>query len=358
VTDRIGRLRDVVAALGAEAAIVTHPANRRYFSGFPDNDHAPDESSGVLLVTEREAILYTGATNLPWAESAKRGGVSVQSWTSPWPVFLGQQLQERGIHRAAIEDRALTVADHTAIQDTAAAVALLPVGNAFHLLRATKDDEEVATIRRAARITDRALAAATAGLQAGVSERELAWRIDRAMRDLGADSPGFPTIVAAGPHAARPHHDPTERPIEAGEPVIIDMGAMVDGYTADLTRTLCLGDPPPEFRARYNTVLAAETAALAGVRPGMRGKDADAIARDALASAGFGEQFVHGLGHGVGLNVHEYPSLGAKSEDVLQPGQVLTIEPGIYVEGWGGIRIEDLCVMTPAGLDVLSAAPK
>lgn len=358
MTDRIGRLREVTADLGADAAIVTHPANRRFFSGFPDGDGAPDESSGVLLVTEQDAILYTGETNLPWAESSVRPPVTAGLRERPWQTFLGERLKQIGARHVAFEDRAMTVADHAAITEASGSVVLLPAGNAFHMVRARKADDEVASISRAAGITDAAFLAATANLTAGVTERELAWRTELAMRELGADGPGFPTIVAAGPHGARPHHDPGDRPIEAGEPVVIDMGAMVDGYCADLTRTICVGQPPPEFLARYTTVLSAQLAALSGIRAGVTGREADQIAREALTASGFGEQFVHGLGHGVGLLIHEYPSLGKSSDDVLEPGHVITIEPGIYLEEWGGIRIEDLCVVTETGLDILSQAPK
>ncbi|MBA2595791.1 MAG: aminopeptidase P family protein [Chloroflexia bacterium] len=356
--DRIDRLREVAVSLGADATIVTHPANRRYFSGFPDTDYAPDESSGVLLVTNESAVLYMSPTNLPWAESTVRAPVVVLPRTSPWQTFLGEYLRDNELMRVAFEDRALTVADHAAIVAAAPAVNLIPAGTSFHALRAIKELDELASIAKAAGITDAAFLAATTRLVAGVTERELAWRIDLAMRELGAEGPGFPTIVAAGPHGARPHHDPGERPIAESEPIVIDMGAMVDGYSADLTRTICLGQPSPEYTARYAMVLAAQLGALAGIRPGMTGREADAIAREALTASEVEALFVHGLGHGVGLLIHEYPSLGKISEDVLEPGHVLTIEPGIYYEGWGGIRIEDLCVVTATGLDILSNAPK
>ena len=176
------------------------------------------------------------------------------------------------------------------------------------------------------------------------------------MHDLGADGPGS-VIVAAGPHSARPHHDPSDRPIQEGAGGD-RYGRHVGGYSADLTRTICLGQAPPAFIDRYNTVLRAQRRALAEIRAAMSGREADAVAREELSAAGYGDQFLHGLGHGVGLNIHEFPSLGRDSDDILEPGHVVTIEPGLYFEGWGGIRIEDLCVVTPTGLDVLSAAPK
>ena len=358
MTDRLRTLREAVTALEADAAIVSHPANRHYFSGFPAADHAPDESSGILVVTKDSATLYTSPTNLPWAEGTVRPPLLARPWGRPWPEFLGQQLTSLEITRVAFEDRALSVADHAEILGAAGATTLVPAGNAFHAVRAIKDSQELGKIADAARITDAAFVTATSGLQAGVTERDLAWRIESAMHDLGADGPGFPVIVAAGPHSARPHHDPGDRPIQEGEPVVIDMGAMVGGYSADLTRTLCLGEAPPEFTARYNTVLKAQGQALSGIHAGMSGRDADQIARDELTAAGFGEQFVHGLGHGVGLLIHEFPSLGKSSDDILERGHLVTVEPGIYFEGWGGIRIEDLCVVAESGLKVLSTAPK
>lgn len=358
MTDRIGRLRDSMSAAGAEAAIISHPANRHYFSGFPDADHAPDESSGFLLVTRDAATLFVSPTNLPWAATSVTMPVDASPWERPWQGFLGQRLKSLGMQRVAFEDRALTVADHNAIVAAADGVELIPVGNQFHAIRATKDSDELAAIADAARITDEAFLAATTGLRAGITEKVLAWRIDSLMRELGADGWAFDTCVAAGENGARPHHDPSDRPLEEGEPIVIDMGAVVRGYCADLTRTIVIGDPPPLFQERYNTVLAANLAALAGIHSGMTGREADSIARSLLIDAGFEEQLIHGLGHGVGLLVHEYPSLDARSENVLEPGHVFSVEPGVYFEGWGGIRIEDLCVATPKGLRILSNAPK
>ena len=358
MTDRTDRLRAAVGALGADAAIVTHAANRHYLSGFPAADHAPDETAGVLIVTEHEATLFTSPTNHPWAKSAVRVGIDAAPWERPWPAFVATQLQKRDVRRVVFEDRAFTVADFRALQEAAPEIELIPAGDAIHSLRAVKDGEELAAISRAAAITDAAFMQATAGLEPGVTERELAWQIELAMRALGAQRPAFPIIVAAGPHGARPHHEPADRPIAAGEPIVIDMGAAVDGYAADLTRTIVVGEPTSTFQDRYNSVLEAQRVALSRIRPGMHGVQADALARDALMAAGLGDQFIHGLGHGVGLLIHEAPSLGKSSDDVLVPGHIVTVEPGVYFEGWGGIRIEDLCAVTNTGLEILSAAPK
>jgi Xaa-Pro aminopeptidase len=359
MTDRLQRLRSAIAGAQAEAALISHPTNRRYFSGFPAGDHAPDESSGVLLVTHNLATLFTSSTNLPWAAGTVRPSVNARPWSRPWQNHVGEQIRELGLRRVGFEDVALTVADHAVISAAAGNdVEFVPLGDAVHAIRSTKDPDEIKRIAEAARITDEAFAETTAQLQAGITERELAWNLEQAMHRLGATGVGFPIIVAAGPHGARPHHDPTSRTIAEGEPVVIDMGAQVDGYSADLTRTIVIGQADSTFRERYASVLEAQLAALSGIRPGMTGREADAIARDGLARSGLREAFVHGLGHGVGLLVHESPSLGTTSTDVLQPGQIVTIEPGIYEDGWGGIRIEDLCVVTDSGLEVLSAAAK
>jgi Xaa-Pro aminopeptidase len=358
MTDRLDRLRSVLAGLGADAALISHPTNRRYLSSFPARDHAPDESYGVLLVTNDAAILFTSTTNLPWAVGTVQSPVEAQAWSRPWQTYVGNKLKTLGLTRVAFEDLALPVADYNMIVAAAGDVEMVALGDEVHALRSTKDREEIQRIADAARITDTAFVDATENLQPGITERELAWNLEQSMRRHGATGIGFPVIVAAGPHGARPHHDPSPRPIAASEPIVIDMGAEVDGYSADLTRTIVIGTPDSTFQERYARVLEAQEAALSAIRPGMTGREADAVARDILTTSGLGEAFVHGLGHGVGLLVHEAPSLGTGSTDTLRPGHIVTIEPGIYFEGWGGIRIEDLGAVTDTGLNVLSTAAK
>jgi Xaa-Pro aminopeptidase len=359
MSDRLSRLRGLLEDRGLDAAIVSNPPNRSYLSGFFTDDHGPDESSGVLLIDRDSALFLTSAVNAPWAAAEVSDGVQVVDWGRPWTRNLGERLRAAGYQRVGLEDNALTVAVFNGIRDGMGGdVELELLGGAVDHLRSCKDDQELEIMREAIRITDRVFQEVTREVAPGMTERELAARLEQAMRDHGAAGPAFGTIVASGPHAARPHHDPTDRSFADGEPIIIDMGASLRGYAADLTRTIWVGEPTERLKSVYNVVLAANEAAIAGIRPGMTGAEADAIARGVIEAAGYGEAFTHSLGHGLGIKVHEAPSLRKAGEDRLEPGQVVTIEPGIYLEGWGGVRIEDVVVIEPDGVQVLTGAPK
>ncbi|HID96168.1 MAG TPA: peptidase M24 family protein, partial [Candidatus Latescibacteria bacterium] len=195
-------------------------------------------------------------------------------------------------------------------------------------------------------------------IEPGMTEKEVAWELESFMRTHGAEKAAFDLIVASGPNGALPHVTASERAIRAGEPIVMDLGCVVEGYHSDMTRTICLGQPDARFREIYQLVLSAQLAAEEAIRPGMTGREADAIARRIIEEAGYGEQFGHGLGHGVGLAIHEKPTLGKLSEDVLEPGMVFTVEPGIYIPGWGGVRIEDMVVLREDGVEVLTQASK
>ena len=355
---RIARLRETLAQRELDAILVTHAQNRRWLTGYTDDDHHPEESGGVLLVTVRDATLFVSRNNTDWA-AAEAPDVDVQPWRSPWTTSVLEAVGERQVRRLGYEEEALFVgAYHRLRAGLPEEVALTPLDRAVAGLRAIKDADELAIIETAIRMTDQALAAALPHLDVLMTEAEFAATVDRALRDAGADGPAFPTIVASGPNAARPHHAPGARQIQPGEPVIIDMGAAWQGYCGDLTRTVCLGDPSSELQSVYTCVLDAQAAALAALRAGMSGKDADAVVRERFASAGRAGQFVHGLGHGIGLRVHEAPSAGPSATGVLEPGMTLTVEPGLYIPGWGGVRIEDVVVIGESGVRNLTAAPK
>jgi len=222
---------------------------------------------------------------------------------------------------------------------------LVPTEGLVESLRAVKDDDELALIKNAIEICDAAFEKVASEIQTGMTEAEVAWALEKAMRENGSSPLPFDIIVASGPNAAKPHHQPTNRPIADGEPVIIDIGATFAGYRSDMSRTICLGKQDEKFGKIYDLVLGAQLTAIATIESGMTGDIADGLARTVIEQGGYGEHFGHGLGHGVGLATHEAPRVGRESKDILADGMVFTIEPGIYISGWGGVRIEDMVVL-------------
>jgi Xaa-Pro aminopeptidase len=256
------------------------------------------------------------------------------------------------------ESTHVTVDQHQQWTEAVESLELVPTKDLVEDLRIVKDAEELAFIRRAVELSDAAFTHITQWLEPGVTESAVAWELEAFMRAHGADDIAFPLIVASGPNAAMPHAHPSDREIREGEPIVMDLGARVGGYCSDLTRTICLGEPDGMLRRIYSIVLGAQEAAEYAMRAGLKGSTVDAITRDLIEAAGHGEHYGHGLGHGVGLAVHEGPRASRTSEDVLQAGMVVTVEPGIYVEGWGGVRIEDLVVVREQGIEILTTAPK
>ncbi|MBI4296374.1 MAG: M24 family metallopeptidase, partial [Chloroflexi bacterium] len=235
---------------------------------------------------------------------------------------------------------------------------LVPVDGVVESLRLVKSAEELALIAKAAEIGDAAMKYIEYVLRAGMTELEAAWEIERFMREKGSQAVPFEVIVAAGPNSALPHHKPSERKIQVGEPIVIDIGAKCSYYASDLTRTICVGAPEDKLKTVYDIVLKAQSEALVRIEEGMTGENADSLAREVIEKAGYGESFGHGLGHGTGLAVHELPRLGPRSTDVLSNGMVFSIEPGIYLVGWGGVRIEDLVAMQAGRVCPISNAKK
>ncbi len=357
---RLDRARKLLADRKLDAIVISNANSRRYLTGYTAEDHPPDESAGVAVITADRAALITSKNNVAWARE-EAPGWDVIGQRYPWAIDVAELLDSSGAKTVGFEEEALSVRDFNEINSrSGGAWTLVPLATSVTKLRIVKDDREIEILSKAAAVTDAALLEALASLDEGMTELQLQRLIENAMRNLGSEGPGFGTIVASGPHAARPHHATGDRVIEPGEPVVIDMGALWEGYTADLTRTVCLGDPTSKLETIYTVVLAAQQAVLDGVRGGMLGKNVDALARDVIASAGYGEQFIHGLGHGVGLQIHEGPSAGPRSTeaDVIEAGMSLTVEPGIYLPDWGGVRIEDLLIITEDGSKNLTTAPK
>jgi len=349
-------LRAVIKEKRLDGFLVSTPENRRYLSGFTG-------SAGYLLITQKDAAL---ATDFRYVEQAGQQApdyrvVRIGAGSDWFPKLIS----EAGVRRLGFESENVSVAMHQRLRQTLKGssggdkrVTLSATAGIVEELRAYKDQEEMQLLQRAIDISDQALNSVLPSIRAGLAEREVAWRLEVAMRELGAEGPSFDTIVAAGPNGALPHHRAGDRAIQEGEPVVIDMGALYQGYCSDLTRTIVVGQPDDTFRKVYDTVLGAQLTAIATVQVGMTGGEADGLARKVIEAAGHGENFGHSLGHGVGLAVHEQPRVGPNSKDVLATTMAFTIEPGIYLSGWGGVRIEDVVALEGTGARVLSKAIK
>ena len=326
-----------------EPLIVTTPANVRYLTGFV--------SSNVSVVVEPERVRlftdfrYAGAARaVPDVEFVETRRETI--------AHLAESLSGK----FGFESTHLTYRAYEELRD--GGLELVPRAGLVESLRAVKDEDELEKIRRAAAITDRAYERIAEERFVGRTERELAWRMTALFHELGADEEAFDTIVAAGANGARPHADPGDRVIERGTTIVVDAGAVLDGYCSDCTRTFATGELPDELRRAYDVCLEAQLKGLEAARSGAEAKQTDAAAREVIEEAGFGQNFGHGLGHGVGIDVHEAPHVASTSTDSLVANNVVTIEPGIYLEGTGGIRIEDLVIITNGEPEVVSSFAK
>jgi len=356
---RLDKLRRHMDELGLDAALISQPENRRYLSGFTG-------SFGYLLVTTAEAVI---ATDFRYYEQSAQQApdfrlYQVKGHVEDWLPGLLTAAGDLGGKRLGFESADLTFLVHRILRK---AVAGLPAGQRPKLiattdlvegLRAVKEPDELAAIRAAVDLGDAAFQHVAERIEPGWTEKQAAWEIEKYMREHGGEAVSFETIVAGGPWSAMPHAYPRDRALEQGEMVVIDMGVRLNGYCSDLTRTLFLGRPDDQFKKVYDVVLGAQLAAEVLVQAGMTGVEAHNLAHRVIEEAGYGENFGHGLGHGVGLAVHESPSLARTSKDVLADGMVVTIEPGIYITGWGGVRIEDMVVIQNGRARVMTRAPK
>lgn len=357
-SERSGRAFALVEEMGVDAILVTNGTNRRYLTSFTAEDHAIDEPSGLAVLGKDVIWLFAPSTNLPWAQSEANADTQVMNWGTVFGEAFVELAKEKGWTTIGFEDATTTVASYNKLSDLLPNVTFKPVGNIIDTLRAIKTPEEVELLRTALHMTDVAFEASAARARVGMSEKELADIVAEELKNAGSEGESFPTIVASGPNAAKPHHAPGDRIIQEGEPVIIDMGALHQGYAGDLTRTIWFGEPSPELVTMYQNVQAAFNAAIGAAKPGMTGVEFDAVARDVFKAQGTDQYFVHSLGHGLGLRVHEAPSASARSKDTLAAGMVVTVEPGLYVPGVAGVRIEDVVLVTNDGAENLTRAPK
>ncbi len=348
-TERLTRLRERLAPADLDGIALVKSQNVTYVSGFIG-------SAGIAVITATEAHLVLDFRYVEQAavQAPQFTRVRAQGQLVDGAAGLIRAL---GLRRVGIEEEYLPVGAFRRLQAGTPPSEIVPV-EGLDRIRWQKDPEEIAAIRRAAAVADAAFAEVLPAIRPGAVEREIALELEMRMRRRGAERMAFDIIVASGPRSALPHGVASDRVIGPGEFVTVDFGAVAGGYCSDCTRTVVTAPVTDRQREVYDTVLRAQGAALAGLRPGMTGREADGLARSVIAGAGYGEAFGHSLGHGVGLAIHEGPTLSPREEAVLQPGAVVTVEPGIYLEGWGGVRIEDLVVVTGAGCENLTESPK
>ncbi|MFH1092154.1 MAG: Xaa-Pro peptidase family protein [Pseudomonadota bacterium] len=349
---RLAKLRRGMKKAGLAALLVSRPENRRYLSGFTAADSQLDESSGFLLITRGRQILLTDFRYLYQGRKEAPGYEIIIYLQGSAKTAAGLMKRWR-IKRLGFEEDYLTCKVHRLLKEEVGDGALEPA-QLVEKLRVIKDQAEVKNITRAVKLTEAALAQTFKFLKPGLTEKEAARYLEGAMISLGAEGPAFETIVASGPNAALPHAVPTGRKIRAGETIIFDCGAKFSGYGADMTRTVVLGQPPRWIKKIYQTVRRAQLEAVRAIKPGVKASDIDDLARKIISQAGYGDHFGHALGHGVGLATHEAPSLSKTSPAVLEPGMIVTVEPGIYLEGRGGVRLEQMVLVTDKEARVLN----
>ena len=353
---RVERLREALAERELDGALISNAQNRRYLSGFTG-------SAGYLLITQDDAIIATDFRY--YEQSAKQApDFRLHKTVQGFDTWFPPMIEGLGGKKISVESNDMTVGTHRAIVKAMSSLPeggrpeLVPVPALVEKLRIYKEPGEIEALQAAVDLGDAAFVHVAERVEPGWTEKQVAWEIEKYIREHGGDGLSFDTIVAGGPWGAMPHAYPRDRKLEAGEGVVIDMGCDVGGYMSDLTRTIFLGKPDDQFKRIYDIVLTAQLTAEEMVKPGMTGEECHMIAHNVIEAAGYGETFGHGLGHGIGLEVHEAPRVGRTSSDVLEDTMVFTIEPGIYVTGWGGVRIEDMVVLENGKARIMSQSPK
>ncbi len=339
-----------------DGMLITEPSNRRYLSGYTAQDHGIQETSGVLLVPAKGApLLLTDSRFLLQAEEEARGFIIRQYKKGLFPL-LQKILPALKISSLAFESHYFLHSSALRLAKIAEKikVTLVPVVGRIEQMRVIKSEEEVAHLKKSQHLNERVFQLVYSTIEPGMSEIEIGLAMELTMRELGAERPSFDTIVAFGTNAAKPHAVPTDRILQSGELVLIDMGLVLDGYCSDMTRTFIAGKPNETYLERLRVVRRAQLAGIKALRAGVLCRDVDRAARKVIINAGYGDFFGHGLGHGVGLAVHEAPSLTHRSRKKLRAGMVVTIEPGIYLPEWGGIRLENMAVVREDGCELLN----
>jgi Xaa-Pro aminopeptidase len=344
------RAQEKITEAGADAALITSGPNVRYLTGLASSNAA------LLLAADGTAVL---ATDSRYTLAAQRDCPDVELLTERFiEARLAAELTARGLHTVAFEAHEMSVERHAELVAKTEGVTVIPFGRKIEELRTVKDPSEIELLATACRITCQAIADTFSLIRPGLTERQLAAALDARMAALGAERPAFDTIVASGPNGAIPHHAPTDRPLRRGDLITMDFGALYAGYHADMTRTVALGEPAGWQREIYELVAAAQRSGLEAARPGADVADVDAAARDLIRDAGHGDHFQHGLGHGVGLEIHEAPAIGYGRTGKLGSRVPVTVEPGVYLPGRGGVRIEDVLVVGAGGTGLLTTTTR
>lgn len=347
---RLEKLRRVLKEAGVDAIISGDAVHRRYISGFTG-------SAGWILVSQNEAKLLTDFRYVEQAaQQAPQFAVIDHQRKEKEALF--RELTAMGVKRLAFEKQLVSYAVYEEWREAFPGVELVPVSGIFERLRAVKDEAELANVREAARIADAAFEHILSFIRPGVRERDVALELEMFMRRQGASAAAFDIIVASGARGALPHGVASDKVIEQGDMVTLDFGAVYQGYCSDITRTVAVGEPDAKLKEIYAIVLNAQQQTVAAIKPGITGKEADAVARNIIAEAGYGDAFGHSTGHGFGLQVHEEPRLSAAGLEPLEPGMLVTVEPGIYLPGLGGVRIEDDVLVTDNGGEILTKSTK
>lgn len=349
-TKRLANLRKAMEALHLNALLVTNSYNRRYITGFTG-------SAGYVLVTGSKAFFLTDFRYVTQAKAQAPAFEIVEHATKPMDT-VKELLSGEGIGKVGFEQHDLSFATYRSYEADLAGIEVVPTSLIVEKLRMYKDEEEIAVIQAAADLADRTFTHMLDFIKPGVSERDLSLELEFFMRKNGATSTSFDTIIASGERSALPHGVASDRKLGMNEFVKMDFGALLNGYCSDITRTVVLGTPTEKHKEIYNIVKEAQQACIEGLKPGISGREGDAIARDIIKKAGYGEYFGHGTGHSLGLQIHENPRLSPASDAVFEPGMTVTVEPGIYLPGFGGVRIEDDLVFTDTGVKVLTHSTK
>lgn len=354
INNRLQKLQQKLAEKELDGIFISEPENRYYLSGF-------DGSAGFLLITAQDTIL---ATDFRYIEQAEKQAPDYEIFrvSNDVATWFPEMVAGLNLRQLGFEAEQVTFAMYRrlteALSKASSQAKFVATNGLVESLRAIKEPEEIELITKAVEISNSAVEHVKEIIHVGMNEKELAWEIEKFMREKGSQSLPFDIIVASGPNSALPHAKPSSRAIQPGEPVVIDMGARVNGYGSDLSRTICLGTPDKTFNKIYDIVLGAQLTAMTTIKEGMTGEEADSLARVVIGEAGYSEAFGHGLGHGIGLAPHESPRLGPNSSERLVDGMVFTIEPGIYLSGWGGVRIEDVVIIENGKLKVITKAKK